>query len=85
MKTRSVSAMGTLFNFYSGNRGEKLDWHKHDEDHLTVVTRGRATVANRESSIPLSPEDDPVLFRAGSEHMLVIEEDDTAFINIFSQ
>lgn len=85
MQTRSVMAMGVLLNFYEGGPGDSLPWHSHDEDHLTVVVRGRATVANRESSISLTPEDDPVIFRAGSEHMLAIEEPNTTFINIFTQ
>jgi quercetin dioxygenase-like cupin family protein len=84
VQTRVFSGIGCTFQRYALMRGERIDRHQHDVDHLTIIAAGRAVARTDERSLERGPDDAPIIFRAGRFHEIEALEDGTVVLNVFS-
>jgi quercetin dioxygenase-like cupin family protein len=73
---------GSVFFYYSGNKGQGLPKHEHVFSHLTFVASGKTCVRKENLYRELSPGDHPLNLKENEWHEIEILEDNTVFINI---
>jgi quercetin dioxygenase-like cupin family protein len=75
----------TQLNVYHANKGEGLPKHEHSYEHLTMVHAGRLIVRKDGRELVMTKETQPVNLLANEWHELEALEDQTVFVNVFSQ
>lgn len=81
----SVRQDGTTLSIYHVNKGEGLPRHQHTYSHLTICHAGSIKVSNEHRSIIMTKDTQPVNLIADKWHEIEAIEDNTIFVNVFSE
>ena len=76
---------GAVINIYHVNKGEGLPRHEHVYAHATFCTSGSCIVRKEGKEIIFNKHTQPANLRAGEWHEIEALEDNTVFINVFSE
>lgn len=70
---------------YHAQKGEGLPSHTHDFSHLTICSAGACMIRKKDKQLVITKNSRPVNLLADGWHEIEALEDETIFINIFSQ
>lgn len=76
---------GAILNIYHANKGEGLPKHDHTYAHATFCASGSCIVRKEGKEIIFTKETQPANLRSGEWHEIEALEDNTVFINVFSE
>jgi len=76
---------GAVLNIYHANKGEGLPRHEHVYAHATVCASGSCIVRKDGRELVMTKKTQPVNLRANEWHEIEALEDETVFINVFSE
>ena len=76
---------GAQLNIYHANKGEGLPRHEHAYAHATTCCNGSLIVRKEGIEKVLTKESKPVNLVANEWHELEAAEDNTVFVNVFSE
>lgn len=76
---------GAVLNIYYANKGEGLPCHEHSYSHATFCTSGSCVVRKEGKEIIFTKETQPANLKAGEWHEIEALENNTVFINVFSE
>jgi quercetin dioxygenase-like cupin family protein len=75
---------GARINVYHANKGEGLPKHEHKYAHATLCTAGSVVVTKENKSLTVDKLTQPVNLIENEWHEIEALEDNTVFINVFS-
>jgi len=75
----------TFVNVYHANKGEGLPMHSHPYTHTTMCNAGSCRYTQNGKSIVADKNTQPIELVAGGLHEIEALENETVFVNIFSQ
>jgi len=75
---------GARINVYHANKGEGLPKHEHKYAHATFCTAGSVLVTKENKSLTVDKLTQPVNLIENEWHEIEALEDNTVFINVFS-
>lgn len=75
---------GARLNIYHANKGEGLPKHEHTFAHATFCTSGSVIVTKENKSLVVDKLTQPVNLTENEWHEIEALEDNTVFINVFS-
>ena len=75
---------GITFSYYKGDKGEGLPRHEHLVSHLTFVASGKTCVRKENIYREMIAGDQPLNLKEIEWHEIEALEDNTVFVNIFS-
>jgi quercetin dioxygenase-like cupin family protein len=81
----NVIQNGTTLNVYHANKGEGLPKHEHLHSHLTMCHAGSCLVRNKNRSLVMTKDTQPVNLVANEWHEIEALEDGTVFVNVFAE
>ena len=81
----TVTQDGATLAVYHANAGEGLPRHEHVFSHLTMCHAGSARISNERRSLVMTKDTQPVNLVAGEWHEIEALEDNTVFVNVFSE
>ena len=81
----SVNYDGVMLNVYHANKGEGLPRHDHSYAHLTMCTAGSCIIRKEGKEVVVTKDSTPINLVAGEWHEIEALEDETVFINVFSE
>jgi quercetin dioxygenase-like cupin family protein len=70
---------------YHAATGEGLPKHSHTFSHLTFCHAGSIKVSNERRSLVMTKDTQPVNLVAGEWHEIEALQDETVFVNVFSE
>jgi len=76
---------GAQHKVYHANKGEGLVKHEHDFNHVTICHSGSCLVSLNGRSHTINKDSQPLLLPANQWHEIEALEDNTVFVNIFSE
>ena len=76
---------GAVVKVFYANIGEGLSKHSHQYAHATLCTSGSCMVRKEHKQLVMTKETQPVNLIAGEWHEIEALENNTVFINIFSE
>lgn len=76
---------GAKLNVYHANKGEGLSKHSHSYSHATMCNAGSCLVSLEGRSYTITKDSQPLNLPAGEWHEIEALEDDTVFVNVFSE
>lgn len=76
---------GAVVNIYHANKGEGLPRHEHLYAHATLCAAGSCVIRKENKEVIIKKETQPLNLRAAEWHEIEALEDETVFINIFSE
>lgn len=76
---------GARVNIYHANKGEGLPKHEHGYSHATVCNAGSCLVSLEGRSYTINKNSQPLNLPAKEWHEIEALEDETVFVNIFSE
>lgn len=76
---------GAVINIYHANKGEGLPRHSHAYAHATFCTSGSCVVRKEGREYVFTKDTQPANLIGGEWHEIEALEDDTVFINVFSE
>jgi hypothetical protein len=76
---------GTTINIFHANKGEGLHKHEHLYSHATMCHSGSCIVRKENKEFVINKEYTPVNLKEKEWHEIEALEDNTVFVNIFSQ
>lgn len=76
---------GAVINIFYVNKGEGLPRHEHIYAHATFCTAGSYIVRKEGKEIIFNKQTQPANLKAGEWHEIEALEDNTVFINVFSE
>lgn len=85
LPSHSITYDGTILNVYHANKGEGLPKHQHTYAHLTMVHSGVLLVTKEGKSLKMTKYTQPVNLLPDGWHELEALEDDTVFVNVFTE
>jgi quercetin dioxygenase-like cupin family protein len=80
-----VTYDGASINVYHANKNEGLPKHSHAYSHLTICTSGSCIIRKENKELKIDKHNTPVNLLANDWHEIEALENDTVFINIFSE
>jgi quercetin dioxygenase-like cupin family protein len=80
-----VTYDGTVLNIFHANKGEGIPRHEHVYAHLTVCHAGSCLITKKNASLAMTKYTQPVNLVAGEWHEIEALEDNTVFVNVFSE
>jgi hypothetical protein len=80
----SVTQNGTTLNVYHANAGDGLPRHDHAYSHLIMCHAGKCIVRKENRELVMTKDTQPVNLIAGEWHEIESLEDNTVFVNVFS-
>lgn len=81
----SVTYDGATLNVYHANRGEGLPRHDHVYAHLTMCHSGSCAIRKEGKEVIVTKDTQPINLVAGEWHEIEALEDNTVFVNVFSE
>ena len=81
----SVKYDGTVVNVYHANKGQGLPKHAHTYAHLTMCHAGSCAIRKEGKELVMTKITMPVNLIAGEWHEIEALEDNTVFVNVFSE
>lgn len=81
----SVTYDGATLNIYHANKNEGLPEHSHTFAHLTICTSGSCIVRKENKELIINKHSKPINLIANEWHEIEALEDNTVFINVFSE
>lgn len=81
----AVNYDGVMLNVYHANKGEGLPRHDHSYAHLTMCTAGSCIIRKEGKEVVVTKDSTPINLVAGEWHEIEALEDETVFINVFSE
>lgn len=72
-------------NVYHANKGEGLEKHVHAYAHLTMCHAGSLIVRKDGRELVMTKDTQPVDLTGGEWHEIEALEDNTVFVNVFSE
>ena len=76
---------GATLNVYHANKGQGLPRHEHAYSHLTMCNAGSCIVRKEGRELVMTKNTQPVNLIAGEWHEIEALEDETVFVNVFSE
>lgn len=76
---------GAVINIYHANKEEGLPRHEHEYSHATFVCSGSIAVRKEGKEIVADKNTQPINLVAKEWHELEALEDNTVFVNTFSE
>lgn len=76
---------GASINIFHANKGEGLPKHEHTYAHATMCHAGSCIVRKENKEFVINKEHIPVNLKENEWHEIEALEDNTVFVNIFSQ
>ncbi len=76
---------GVTVNVYHANKGEGLPKHEHNYSHAMMCNAGSCIVRLESKELVMTKDTQPVNLSANKWHEIEALEDDTVFVNIFSE
>lgn len=76
---------GAVLNVYHANKGEGLPRHEHIYAHATLCAAGSCVIRKEGKEVVFTKESQPANLRAAEWHEIEALEDNTVFINVFSE
>lgn len=83
--THSVTYDGTTVNVYHANKGQGIARHAHIYSHLTICHAGSCVVRKEGRELVMTKLTQPVNLLADGWHEIEALEDNTVFVNVFSE
>lgn len=80
-----VTQDGAQLNVYHANKGQGLPRHDHVYSHLTICHSGSLIVRKEGRELVMTKDTQPVNLLANEWHELEALEDNTVFVNVFSE
>ena len=81
----SVTYDSATLNVYHANKGEGLPRHGHVYAHLTMCHAGSLIVRKEGRELIMTKDTQPVNLIANEWHEIEALEDNTVFVNVFSE
>ncbi len=81
----SVTYDGATLNVYHCRTGEGIPRHEHVYAHLTMCHAGSCIVRKEGRSLVMTKDTQPVNLTANEWHEIEALEDNTVFVNVFSE
>lgn len=85
MPAHSFTYDGAVVNVYHANKGEGLPRHEHIYSHATFCTSGSCVIRKEGKEVIVKKETQPINLKAVEWHEIEALENNTVFINIFSE
>jgi quercetin dioxygenase-like cupin family protein len=76
---------GAQINVYHANHGEGLPRHEHVFSHATMCNSGSCLVSLEGRNYTINKNSQPLNLLAGEWHEIEALEDETVFVNVFSE
>jgi quercetin dioxygenase-like cupin family protein len=76
---------GVILKIYHANKGEGIPFHTHVYSHATICHNGSCKLTQEGKSVIVNKNSTPVNLLAGKWHEIEALEDDTVFVNVFSE
>jgi len=76
---------GAVVNIYYAKKGEGLPRHQHAYAHATFCPAGSCVVRKENKEVIFTKQTQPANLKAGEWHEIEALEDNTVFINVFSE
>jgi len=76
---------GCQLNVYNANKGEGLIAHQHTWNHATMCNAGSCLVTLEGRSYIINKNSQPLDLPANEWHEIEALEDNTVFVNVFSE
>ena len=80
-----VTYDGATLNVYHANKGQGLPKHEHLYAHLTICHAGSIIVRKEGRELVMTKDTQPVNLVANEWPEIEALEDDTVFVNVFSE
>lgn len=80
-----VTYDGSTVRVYHADRGQGLPRHSHAYAHLTMCHAGSCIIRKEGKQLVMTKDTQPVNLIGGEWHEIEALEDDTVFVNIFSE
>jgi quercetin dioxygenase-like cupin family protein len=80
-----VTYDGAVLNVYHANKGEGLPKHEHAYSHLTMCHSGSCIIRKESLELVMTKETQPVNLKENEWHEIEALEDETIFVNVFSE
>ena len=81
----SVTQDGATLNVYHANKGQGLPRHEHHYSHLTMCHAGSCIVRKEGKELVMTKDTQPVNLIGQEWHEIEALEDNTIFVNVFSE
>lgn len=81
----SVTYDGAILDVYHANAEEGLPRHEHAYAHLTMCHAGRCIVRKEKGERIIDKNSKPLNLAANEWHEIEALEDNTVFVNVFSE
>ena len=85
LPAHSFTYDGAILNIFHANKGEGLPKHNHVFAHATFCTAGSCYLRKEGKEILVTKETQPINLVAVEWHEIEAAEDNTVFINVFSE
>jgi quercetin dioxygenase-like cupin family protein len=85
LPTHSVMYDGAIFKVFHANKGEGLPRHEHAYAHLTMCHAGSCVIRKEGIEKIVDKNTQPIILKALEWHEIEALEDNTVFVNSFSQ
>ena len=85
MFAHQVTYDGAQLNVYHANKGQGIPRHEHNYSHLTMVHAGSLVARKEGRELVMTKDTQPVNLLANEWHELEALEDNTVFVNVFSE
>lgn len=76
---------GAQVNIYHANKGEGIPRHEHAYSHATFCCNGSCKISVEGKEVIIDKMTQPINLRAAEWHEIEAMEDETVFINVFSE
>ena len=76
---------GAQINVFHANMGQGLPKHEHNYSHVTMCNAGSCLVSLEGRSHTINKDSKPLNLPANEWHEIEALEDETVFVNIFSE
>lgn len=85
MPTHSFTYDGARINVYHANKNEGLPKHSHPYSHATFCNAGSCLVKKQDKELVINKNTQPINLVANEWHEIEALEDNTVFVNVFSE
>jgi quercetin dioxygenase-like cupin family protein len=80
-----VTYDGAQLNVFHANKGQGLPRHEHVYSHLTICHAGSCVIRKEGIEKIINKNTQPINLKANEWHEIEALEDETVFINVFSE
>jgi quercetin dioxygenase-like cupin family protein len=83
--SHSVTYDSATVNVYHANKGQGIPRHEHRYSHLTICNAGSCMIRKEGKELLMTKNTQPVNLLADGWHEIEALEDNTVFVNVFSE